>query len=244
MQDFTQPPYQSYAQAQELARTQEAVFFQKIYFWMCAALAVTAATGYALSRSDAWLSFLMYSKFAVILIIAVQLGLVFAISALMNRLSAMAVKCLFVAYALSMGFTISIVLLAYSGPVIAKAFLSAAAVYAAMAVYGLATKRSLQAWGSFLFMGLIGVILSSVVNFFLGSAMLDFVICWAGVLVFAGLTAYDHQKLRVMYASSCEGDAYGEAAGPDDKLVTYGALTLYLDFVNLFLFLVRIFGRR
>jgi FtsH-binding integral membrane protein len=237
MQDFTQPPYQNFTQSQALAKTQEALFFQKIYFWMCGALVVTAITGYALAHSQTWLSFLTYSKFSCILIIAVQLGLVIAINALMNKVSSMAIKGLFMAFAVSMGFTTSIILIFYPAAAIAKAFFTTAIVYAAMATYGLVTKRSLQALGSFLFMGLIGLIVASLINIFMGSAMVDFVICCLGVIIFAALTAYDHQKLRVMYATS-----YNDFGG-EENLVTYGALSLYLDFINLFLFLVRLFGR-
>jgi FtsH-binding integral membrane protein len=237
MQDFTQYPYQNYSQPQAVAQTREAVFFQKIYFWMCGALVVTALTGYVLSTSDAWLSFLAYSKWSFILIFAVQLGLVIAINSLINKVSSAVLKAIFLAFAVSMGFTISVVLKVYPTNVIAKAFVSTAIVYAAMAIYGLVTKRSLQAWGSFLFMGLVGLIVASLINIFVGSSMMDYVICWIGVLVFAGLTAYDHQKLRVMFATGA-----GEFGG-EESLVTYGALSLYLDFINIFLFLVRLFGR-
>ena len=241
MQDFTQPPAQSYAQTEALVRTQEAAFFQRIYLWMCGGLIVSALSGYILSGSELWRSFLRYSSFSVLLVIAGQIGLVIAITALLSKISGTAVKLLFLGFAVSMGFTISLALMFNQPAVIAKAFFSAAAVYGAMAVYGLVTKRSLKAWGAFLFMGLAGLLLTSLANFFLGSQLLDFVVCWAGVIVFAGLTAYDHQKLRVMYASSA-ADGFG---GPVDleKLVCYGALVLYLDFINLFLFLVRIFGR-
>jgi FtsH-binding integral membrane protein len=237
MQDFTRPPYQNFEQSQELAKTQEAVFFQKVYFWMCGALVVTAITAYILAHSATWISFLTYSKLSCFLILAVQFGLVIAINALMHKVSSTAIKALFLAFAVSMGFTTSIVLIFYPVAVIAKAFFTTAVVYAAMAVYGLVTKRSLQAWGSFLFMGLVGIIVASLVNLFLGSQMMDFVICCLGVIIFAALTAYDHQKLRVMYSTS-----YYDFGG-EENLVTYGALSLYLDFINLFLFLVRLFGR-
>ncbi|MDR2340557.1 MAG: Bax inhibitor-1/YccA family protein [Deltaproteobacteria bacterium] len=233
----TAPPYQSYAQPQQLAQTQEALFFQKVYFWMCGALAVTAITSLILARSFAWYRFVAQGTVSVIIIIAVQIGLVIAINALMDKISPIGIKALFLLFAVSMGFTTSIVLLVYPMGVITKAFFTAAVTYAAMATYGLVTKRSLQAWGSFLFMGVIGLIAASILNLFLGSDSVDFVICCVGVLIFAGLTAYDHQKLRVMYATD------SQAFGSEDNLVTYGALTLYLDFINLFLFLVRLFGR-
>jgi FtsH-binding integral membrane protein len=238
MQDFTRPPYPNYSQTHEVALAQEAAFFQKIYFWMCGALVVTALTAYGLASSRAWYSFLTASKFSFLIIFAIQIGLVVAIGSLMRRVAGIVIKALFLAFAVSMGFTCSVVLLVYNPTVIVKALVSTAVVYAAMAVYGLVTKRSLQGWGSFLFMGLVGLIIASLVNFFMASAAMDFVICIVGVLIFAGLTAYDHQKLRVLYATNAAG-----AYGGEGNLVIYGALQLYLDFINLFLFLVRLFGR-
>jgi FtsH-binding integral membrane protein len=217
--------------------TSEAVFFQKIYTWMCAAVAVSALTGYLLANSYSWVRFLFTTSFAWIGVFIVQIGLVLAINYLVNKVSSAAIKCMFLLFAVSMGATISVVLLVYPSPVISKAFFCAAGVYGAMAVYGLVNKRSLQAWGSFLFMGLIGLIIASLVNFILGSTMMDFVICVVGVLIFAGLTAYDHQKLRVIHAGGFQD------AETESKAVTMGALELYLDFINIFLFLVRLFGR-
>jgi FtsH-binding integral membrane protein len=243
MQDFTKPPqfggqpngWQS--EPVPLALTSEAVFFQKVYAWMCGALVVTAVTGYLLAQSQGWRTFISGGTMVWIGIIVVQLGLVMAISFLLNKISAFAVKTLFVLYAVSVGFTMSLVLLVYPPAIIFKAFISTAAVYGAMAVYGLVTKRSLQGMGSFLFMGLVGVIIASLVNVFARSTAMDFVICVVGVLIFAGLTAYDHQKLRVIHAGGF-GDEEAES-----KAVSLGALNLYLDFINIFLFLVRLFGR-
>jgi FtsH-binding integral membrane protein len=220
-----------------MAQASEAAFFQKVYVWMCGAMAVTGLTGYLLSHSVGWIRFLTSSSVAVIMIIALQLGLVLLISFLFKSLSSSAVKALFIAYAVSIGFTVSLVLLVYPPGVIFKAFFSAAGVYGALAVYGVMTKRSLQSWGSFLFMGLVGLIIASVVNIFARSDAADFVICVVGVLVFAGLTAYDHQKLRVIHAGGF-GDIEEES-----KSVCMGALQLYLDFINIFFFLLRLFGR-
>jgi FtsH-binding integral membrane protein len=217
--------------------TAEAAFFQKVYAWMCGALALTALTGYLLAHSAAWIRFLTGSSMAAVLIIVCQLGLVMAISFMYSRLSSTAIRGLFLVYAASIGCTLSIVLLVYPPIVIFKAFISASAVYGAMAAYGLVTKRSLQGWGSFLFMGLIGVIIASIVNVFARSQMMDFVICIVGVIVFAGLTAYDHQKLRVIHAGG-----FGNA-DEESKAVSMGALQLYLDFINIFFFLLRLFGR-
>ncbi|MDR1081225.1 MAG: Bax inhibitor-1/YccA family protein [Deltaproteobacteria bacterium] len=251
MQDFTRPPQNFGGQPQyggppqyggqpssaSLALTSEALFFQKVYVWMCGALAVTGLTGFLLSRSDGWISLIYGSSVMPIAIIILQLGLVLLISFMIQSLSSLAIKCLYIAYAVSIGFTVSLVLLVYSPAIVAKAFFSTAGVYGAMAIYGLATKRSLQGWGSFLFMGLVGIIIASLVNFFAKSEAMDFVICVVGVLVFAGLTAYDHQKLRVIHAG-------GFASSEDqEKSVCLGALNLYLDFINIFFFLLRLFSR-
>jgi FtsH-binding integral membrane protein len=238
MQDFTRPPqYGPAPQTAALAAGSEAVFFQRIYVWMCGALAVTALTGYVLSTSKAWTRALLSTPSMWIGIVAVQLGLVLLISFLFGRLSSLAVKALYLAYAVSIGLTVSLVILFYDPAVVCKAFVSTAGVYGAMALYGLVTRRSLQGWGTFLFMGLAGVIIASVVNFFTHSAALDFVVCCAGVIVFAGLTAYDHQKLRVIHAGGF-GDSETES-----KAVCMGALQLYLDFINIFFFLLRLLGR-
>ncbi|MDR1166666.1 MAG: Bax inhibitor-1/YccA family protein [Deltaproteobacteria bacterium] len=240
MQDFTQPPSFNAPRREEapaLAVSVEAAFFQKVYAWMCAAMAVTAFTGYLLSHSVAWIRFLTSTSIAWIAVLVFQVLLVLAINGLLNRVSSGVIKALFLAFAVALGFTISVVLLVYPTNVLVKAFVSTAGIYGGMAIFGMVTKRSLQAWGSFLMMGLMGLILASLVNIFAGSSAMDFVICVIGVLVFAGLTAYDHQKLRVMCASGFP-DSETEA-----KAVTIGALELYLDFINLFLFLVRLFGR-
>jgi FtsH-binding integral membrane protein len=243
MQDFTRPPTfnnnpfdPAVSNQAALSQASEVSFFQKVYLWMCGGLILTAVVAYYLSGSQAWHRLLQGSGFVVMIV--VQLGLVFGLSFLMSRVSAAVIKAMFMLYAASVGGTMSIVLLVYPSDVIFKAFLSTAGVYGAMAVYGLVTKRSLEAMGSFLFMTLVGVLIASVINAFVGSPAVDFVICGFGVLLFAGLTAYDHQKLRVIHAG---GFADQDA---ESKCIVRGALELYLDFINLFLFFVRLLGRR
>jgi FtsH-binding integral membrane protein len=234
------PPYYNGpgSATQPLLLTNEAVFFQKVYAWMCGALLVTALTGYWLASSVAWKSFLTnHTTMYLILMIASIIGLALLINYLMDKVSSLAIKGLFLLYSVVMGALISTSLIVYPTPIIVKAFVCAAGIYAAMALYGVFTKKSLQAWGSFLFMGLVGLIIAMLVNLILGSTMLDFVICVIGVIIFAGLTAYDHQKLRVICAG---GFANSEV---EAKAVTMGALNLYLDFINIFLFLLRLFGR-
>jgi FtsH-binding integral membrane protein len=237
MQDFTSPnlnpEYSSRATAINIS---EAAFFTKVYCWMLGGLGLTAFVAYQLAQIPSWANTITGGL--GIGVIIVQFGLVLAIGFLAKKVSANVIRALFILYAASVGVTLSLIVLFYPSGVIAKAFFSAAGVYGAMAIYGKVTQRSLQAWGSFLFMGLVGIIIATVINIFLGSAMMDFIICGVGVFVFAGLTAYDHQKLRVIHASGF-GDSEEEA-----KVVIHGALELYLDFINLFLFLLRLLSSR
>lgn len=238
MQDFTNynpSPQGGYVSA---AVSSEAVFFQKIYSWMFLGLALTAGVAYVLMHSAAWVNFLISTRYALIGAMVIELGLVFYLSARIRQIAPSTAKILFLAYATVTGATFSVIGLVYPPLVIFKAFISTAGVYGAMAAYGLLTKRSLQAWGSFLFMGLVGIIIASLVNIFMKSSAMDWVICVIGVLLFAGLTAYDHQKLRVIHATGLNGADDGSVS----KVVIMGALELYLDFINLFLFLLRLFG--
>jgi FtsH-binding integral membrane protein len=245
MLDFRKPPQPpnpnppfGIDRGQPIVSTSEATFFGKVYLCMFGGLLLTALVSMALARSETWFGLLYGSKIIYLVIFGVQIGIIYLINASLQRVNSLAVLGLFGLFAVSMSMTISLVLRVYPSYVVVKAFVSTAGVYGAMAVYGLVTKRSLQAWGAFLFMGVVGLIIASVVNLFLGSSALDFVICVIGVLIFAGLTAYDHQKLRVIHAGGF-GDSEVE-----NKTVIVGALNLYLDFINLFLFLVRLIGNR
>ena len=168
-------------------------------------------------------------------LLVAELGLVITLSAAVRRLSALLAGALFVLYAALNGVTLSVIFLQYTGSSVASAFGVTAGAFLAMSVYGTVTKRDLTSWSSFLFMGLIGIVIAGVVNIFLHSDAMAFVISCAAVLVFTGLTAYDTQKLRA-WARAGGGTV---AAGP-----VSGALSLYLDFVNLFLAVLRLFGRR
>jgi len=245
MQDFTKyNPSPQNTGVRQAALSSEALFFQRVYLWMCAGLSLTAAVAFFMSSSEAWLTFLFQNNWVLYVAIFGQLGLVFYLSARLQSLSPGSARGLFLAYAALNGATFSVLLLVYPSYAFVKAFICTAGIYGAMAVYGMVTKRSLQAWGSFLFAGVIGIILASVVNLFWYSAQMDFVICVLGVLIFAGLTAYDHQQLRVMhYSLESQGPSH-EAATNESRLIVMGALKLYLDFINIFLFLLRLFGRR
>ena len=244
MQDFTKyNPNPQSAGVRQAALSSEALFFQRIYAWMCAGLALTAGVAFVLSTSEGWITFLIRNQWALWVAVIVQLGLVFYLSARINNLALGTARSLFMAYAAVTGLTFSVLLLVYPSYAFIKAFVCTAGIYGAMALYGVLTKRSLEAWGSFLFMGVIGIILASVVNMFVKSGPLDMTICIIGVLIFAGLTAYDHQKLRVQYFALQNVGGF-DAAEVEGRAVIMGALTLYLDFINLFLMLLRLFGRR
>jgi uncharacterized protein len=165
------------------------------------------------------------------------LGVVLTMSFGLNKLSAPALKGLYWAYAALMGVSISFIFAVYTGTSIAKTFFITAATFGALSLYGYTTKKSLAGWGTFLFMGLVGLMIASIVNIFLKSDAMSFVISAVGVLIFAGLTAYDTQKLKAMYFE-------GDAAETLSKKITMGALTLYMDFINLFMYLLRFLGNR
>lgn len=174
----------------------------------------------------------------LILLIVAELGLVIAISAGISKLSAGTATGLFLIYSGLNGITISSILTVYTAASIFSTFLVCAGMFVAMSLFGLSTKKDLSSWGSFLFMGLIGVILAMVVNIFLQSPMMEFIISGIGVLVFVGLTAYDTQKLRNMGLSAPMEDGTAIRRG-----TILGALTLYLDFINLFLMLLHFLGQ-
>ena len=170
-------------------------------------------------------------------IMLAPLGIVFYMSFGINKMSAAKAQTVFWVFAALMGLSLSWILLIYTGASVARVFFITSATFGAMSIYGYTTKRDLTKLGSFLMMGLIGIIIASLVNIFLKSSMMYFVISILGVLIFVGLTAYDTQKIKNMYVSSDTGELMGKKA-------LMGALTLYLDFINLFIMLLRLFGQR
>lgn len=212
--------------------------FKSTYMQMAAALTVTALTSYFLSQSAAfWAMFLTNSSLMWIAIIA-ELGVVIWLSARLHAMSMTMATILFIAYSVLNGVTLSVIFLVYEPEVIALTFAVTAGMFAVMSIIGYTTRMDLSKVGGILLMALVGIILASVVNIFLGSETLYWVITYIGVLVFVGLTAYDTNKLRQIYTQ------YGEVNETGHKLALMGALTLYLDFINLFLYLLRIFGNR
>lgn len=218
------------------AEERVSTFLRGVYGWMFVGLLVTAAVAFYVASQPALVQTLATNRLLFWGLIIAELGLVFYISARVDRLTPGWAGALFLAYATLNGVTLSLILLVYTGASIATAFAVSAAMFGALAVYGTVTKRSLDGIGSFVFMGLIGLIIAMVVNFFLKSSALHFVLSVVGVIVFTGLTAYDAQKMRQM-ALQVEGPQAGSYA-------VGGALSLYLDFINLFLFILRFFGRR
>jgi hypothetical protein len=214
------------------ARLQTA-FLTQAFVWMFAGLLVTAGVAAVVQSNTQLINFAADNFF--ILIIA-QLGLVLGISALINRINATLALGLFFVYAASLGLTIGLIVTAYTDASVATAFLSASAMFGAAALYGATTKRSLAGLGGILFMGLIGLIAASVINIFLGNGMVSWIISIVGVVIFTALTAYDVQRIQA-------GDLAART-GSMEKAAVIGALHLYLDFINLFLFMLRLFGNR
>jgi len=214
------------------ARLQTA-FLTQAFVWMFAGLLVTAGVALAVQSNETLLRFAANNFFILFI---VQLGIVVGIGAAINRISATFALALFFVYAATLGITIGLIVTAYTGESVATAFLSASAMFGAAALYGATTKRSLTGLGGILFMGLIGIIVASVLNIFLGNGMLSWVIAVVGVVIFTALTAYDVQRIQA-------GDLAART-GSMEKAAVIGALHLYLDFINLFLFMLRLVGNR
>ena len=196
---------------------------------------VTDASG-AIAGFTSFGNTLFFSGLKWVVMLA-PLGIVFYMSFGINKMSAAKAQTVFWIFAALMGLSLSWILLVYTGVSVSRVFFITSATFGAMSIYGYTTKRDLTKLGSFLMMGLIGIIIASLVNMFLKSSMMYFVISILGVLIFVGLTAYDTQKIKNMYAASDTGELMGKKA-------IMGALTLYLDFINLFIMLLRLFGQR
>ncbi len=208
-------------------------FLSQAFGWMFVGLLLTAIVASAVQGSPTLVRLAGQWFFLVILL---QFALVIGISAGIRKMSATAALGLFLVYAATMGVTMSFIFIAYSLPSIGAAFVSAAGMFGAAAVYGAVTKRSLASMGGYLFMGLIGLVIAMVVNLFIHSDTLGYVISFLGVGIFVGLTAWDVQRIS-------RGDL-AVATGSMEKGAVIGALSLYLDFINIFLFMLRIFGGR
>ena len=211
---------------------------RKVYLWMTFALVVTGLTALVASGNQQFMYAIMSSRGLFLGLIIAEVAMVITLSAAINRLSFMTAGMLFIAYSILNGLTMSFIFLAYTDTSIATTFFVTAGTFAAMSFYGYFTENDLTSWGRFLLMALIGLIIAAVVNMFMGNSTLDLIISCIGVLIFVGLTAYDTQKIKRMFlANSYAVDDQTQ------KLALLGSLTLYLDFVNLFLYLLRFLGR-
>lgn len=228
--------YETYTDSRAITVTN--TFFQKVYLWMTAGLAVTALASFLMLSSQTAQQLIFGNRLVFYGLIFAELGLVIAMSAAINRISAATATLMFLGYSALNGITFAAVFLIYTNSSIASAFLVTSGTFAAMSVYGYATKRDLTGWGSFLFMGLVGIIIASLVNMFLHSEMIYWITSYIGVFIFVGLTAYDTQKIKQI------GQAGFASEQDRHKAAILGALRLYLDFINLFLMLLRIMGNR
>ena len=213
-----------------------AAFMRGVYGWMCGGLGITAATAWLVSSSPALTAAIFGNRMLFWILALTQLGIVFALSARVDRMAASTASMLFVAYSALTGVTLSSILLVFTGESVFTTFVVTAGMFGALAVYGTVTRRQLSGLGQFLFMGLIGLVLASIVGIFWHNDGLQFMISFVGVIVFAGLTVYDAQRLKEL--------AFATNTPPTSGTTIVGALALYLDFINLFLFLLRFLGNR
>ncbi|QUS55610.1 Bax inhibitor-1/YccA family protein [Pseudovibrio brasiliensis] len=218
-------------------------YMLRVYNYMAIGIAITGVVAFAAFQMA--VSNGALTEFGVLLftsplrwvVMLAPLGFVFFLSARIHKMSASGAQLAFWLFAGAMGLSLSSIFLVYTGNSIARVFFITAASFGALSLFGYTTKKDLSAWGSFLFMGLIGIIIASLVNLFLASSALQFAISVVGVLVFAGLTAYDTQQIKEMYAAVDDSEVAGKKA-------IMGALRLYLDFINLFIMLLSLFGNR
>jgi len=213
-------------------------FMVRVYNWMTAGLAITGFMAFYVSNNETIMNIIFGNPIMPIVLMIAQIGLVFWLASRVMQMSVSQATGVFMLYAGLTGVTFSFIFVVYTSASITSTFLVTAGTFGAMSLYGYTTKKDLTSWGSFLFMGLIGIIIASVVNMFMQSNMMHMIITYAGVLIFVGLTAYDTQKIKEMNILGNEG------TDEDTKEAISGALTLYLDFINLFLMLLRLMGDR
>jgi uncharacterized protein len=221
-------------EAEEIQRA----FILKVYGWMTAGLCITGILAMFTAQSQEMREFIFGTPYVYVALIIAQLGLVIWLGTRIQKMTAMTATLVFTGYAALTGVTLAAVILAYTASSIASTFFVTAGTFGVMSLYGVVTRRDLTGWGNFLMMGLVGMIIASLVNLFLHNETVYWMTTTIGVLVFVGLTAYDTQKIRMM-AFEVAGDGEMEQKG-----AIMGALRLYLDFINLFLLLLRLLGRR
>ena len=214
------------------------VLMRKVYVWMTLALAITGFTAYGVATSPGILQMIYGNSIVMWGLIIAELALVIGVSAAINRLSLTTATLMFILYSVINGALLSSIFMIYTASSIAMVFFITAGTFGVMALVGYTTKTDLSSMGKILFMALIGLIIATIVNLFIKSSGLTLILSYVGVLIFVGLTAWDTQKIKQMLLQAPDA---GEGA---QKMALLGALTLYLDFVNLFIYLLRIFGKR
>ena len=213
------------------------VLMRKVYLWMTLALMITGITAAGVANSPNILALIYSSQVVMWGIIIAEFGLVIYISARLEKLSLSTATTLFALYSILNGVMLSSIFLLYSTAIISKVFFITAGTFGVTALYGYATKKDLSSLGNILFMALIGLVIATIVNVFMKSAMFDLILSYIGVIIFVGLTAWDSQKIKHMMMVQQDADESAQ------RLALIGALSLYLDFINLFLYLLRLFGR-
>ena len=214
-------------------------FINRVYGWMTAGLAITGLT--ALYVAGRWGAFAIQNRGLFYILLLAEVLLVVGLSSAIKSISPLAATCGFLVFAALNGVTLSWIFLAFSKDSITTTFLSTSLTFGAMGVYGWVTKRDLTSFGNLAFMLLIGLIISSLINLFWGNSTFDLIISAVGILVFVGLTAYDTQKIKALSLAIADGEV---SDSDGKKLAIFGALELYLDFINLFLYLLRFLGNR
>jgi FtsH-binding integral membrane protein len=237
MKDFEELSYNSLTREQQLESSLAfPVLMRKVYVWMTLAMIITGFTAYYVATSQTLLTAIYSNSMLFYGLIVAEFALVFVLSSMINKLSLLTATLMFVLYSVVNGATLSFIFLAYTASSITSVFFITAATFASMALYGYFTKKDLSSWGRILTMGLIGIVIASLVNIFLHNSGLNLIISYVGVLVFVGLTAYDTQKIKQMMLEAPDAGEHMQ------KIALLGALSLYLDFINLFLMLLRILG--
>lgn len=229
--------YKNYSD--EVSNSAKATLFRNVYIWMTLALVITAVTALAVANSPAIAYSIITNNILFYGLMIAELALVWILSANINRLSLGTATIMFIVYSVLNGVTMSIIFYVFTSSSIALTFFITAGTFGAMALYGTFTKKDLSSWGNILFMALIGLIIASIANLFFKNEILYWIVSYAGVIIFVGLTAYDTQRIKRTLEE--HGNEVNETT---QKIALMGALTLYLDFINLFLYLLRIFGGR
>ena len=218
----------------ENVSTSQTLLFRKVYFWMSIALVITGLTSWVVSGNQAFMNFIMNSRWGIWILLLIQFGVVWYLSAKIMQMTVQAASITFILYSVLCGVTFSYIFLLFTTGTLAICFFTTAGMFLVMSLFGFFTKRDLSSWGSLLMMGLFGIIIASVVNFFFHSKTIYWIISYIGIAVFLGLTAYDTQKIKSLIGQ--------ENTDENQKFALIGALALYLDFLNIFLFLLSIFG--